>query len=374
MNEERISAWAVCRLPHTDEPVLFVQEKGEVETLPSLQSLNGREGFVMAPFDTEAGLPILLIRPDRVLRGWEEVEVRAVLENYPFVTELSGFSGASAGPGGACKVTAEETPRGPGMESAAYEQSFRTFLSALHEGRFHKLVLSRKQTVEIPCRFSPWAAFREACRRYPRMMVYLCYTPQAGLWMGSSPEIVLSGELTQWHTVALAGTMPLEYGALPGSWDCKNSMEQQFVSDYLKTSLQTLGKIDREEGPYAVQAGALAHLKTDFFFRLSSSSYLGDVLQLLHPTPAVCGLPKEEARQFIVTHEPHERRYYSGITGWISPTASTELYVNLRCMEIISPRSAQLYAGGGILPQSDFRSEWKETEEKIQTMKVITGN
>lgn len=365
MNETELSAWAVCRLPHTDEPVLFLQTGGKVETLASLKALNGREGFLLAPFETEAGLPVLLIRPDHVLRGWKAVEGCTAFRNHPFVQTLSGFPSPSA----AGNVT--ENPTDPGEESVAYQHSFRVFLEALREGSFHKLVLSRKQTVEIPPGFSPWRAFREACRRYPRMMVYLCYTPQAGVWMGSSPEILLSGSLTRWHTVALAGTLPLEDGALPGSWDCKNSLEQQFVSDYLKSSLQSMGQIDIERGPYAVQAGELAHLKTDFFFSLPSSASLGEVLQLLHPTPAVCGLPKEEARQFILAHEKHARRYYSGIIGWISPTASTELYVNLRCLEMTSPHHAQLYAGGGILPPSDFRSEWKETEEKMQTMKNV---
>ncbi len=347
-------AWAVCRLPYTDEPVLFLQTAGEVETLSRPEELNGREGFVMAPFQESEELPILLIRPDQTLNGWN-----AAQEYVPMLSASALAENYSA-----------DTDRIPHEAAADYTTSFDSFLKALHEGTFHKLVLSRRQVAELPQDFSPWEAFREACKRYPRMMVYLCYTPQAGLWMGSSPEIILSGRQHHWHTVALAGTMPLEEGKLPTSWSAKNSLEQRYVSDYLRSWLHSSGQILKEEGPYTVQAGQLAHLKTDFHFILPTSQCLGDVLAMLHPTPAVCGLPKEEARRFILTHEASSRRYYAGFIGWISPTRSTELYVNLRCMEILPPHAC-LYAGGGIMPQSELDSEWNETAQKMMTMQAV---
>ena len=108
-------------------------------------------------------------------------------------------------------------------------------------------------------------------------------------------------------------------------------------------------------------------LKTDFLFQLKETGFLGDLLKELHPTPAVCGLPKDKAYQFITEHEGYDRRYYSGYVGWIDPEGHTDIYVNLRCMEIRSTET-KLYAGGGILPSSEVRSEWKETGEKMKTM------
>ena len=114
-------------------------------------------------------------------------------------------------------------------------------------------------------------------------------------------------------------------------------------------------------------------MKSDFFFSLPNPEKLGDVLQLLHPTPAVCGLPKEEAYHFIIENEGYDRSYYSGFIGWLDPKGKTDLYVNLRCMNIL-PQTFTLYAGGGLLAASQLEEEWQETEDKLDTMRRIVGN
>ena len=75
-------------------------------------------------------------------------------------------------------------------------------------------------------------------------------------------------------------------------------------------------------------------------------------MQTLHPTPAICGLPKAEAWQFIIENEPHSRRYYSGFCGPVSAIEGTRLYVSLRCM----------------LKNSTEEQEWEETRAKMETM------
>ena len=123
-------------------------------------------------------------------------------------------------------------------------------------------------------------------------------------------------------------------------------------------------------GPYPAYAGALSHLKTDFHFSLKDNKNLGDLLKVLHPTPAVCGLPKEEAYRFILENEGYDRKYYSGFIGWLDPEGRTDLYVNLRCMHI-EDEQLTLYAGGGLLASSELNDEWQETEKKLQTMRRI---
>lgn len=165
-------------------------------------------------------------------------------------------------------------------------------------------------------------------------MISLCHTPSTGTWIGSTPEIILSGHEKDWHTVALAGTMPMQGEVMPTEWSKKNKEEQAFVGDYIRKAIKKFGSKITEKGPYTARAGQLVHLKTDFHFCLKDTAHLGDVLQELHPTPAVCGLPKEEAYQFILQTEPHNRLFYSGVIGWIDPEGDTTLYVNLRCMHI----------------------------------------
>lgn len=133
------------------------------------------------------------------------------------------------------------------------------------------------------------------------MMIYLCHTPASGTWLGSTPEILLSGHGKEWHTVALAGTMPMQNEVMPTDWDKKNREEQGYVADYIRRIAKRFGNKMTEKGPYTARAGQLVHLKTDFYFLLKNTDHIGDLLQELHPTPAVCGLPKEEAFRFIPT-------------------------------------------------------------------------
>lgn len=351
-------SFALYRLPWTDEPILILQKDGEPETTLNLKDLNGKEGFIMAPFHPSEKHPIILIRPDRTASDWEEI---AGALNDVCTTDT-------------CPVLSGETfPAAPADETAekqTYTQTFNHFISPLQKKRFRKLVLSRHSTQPLTNGFSPLAAFIRACNSYPRMMISLCHTPVCGTWIGSTPEIILSGNGTDWHTVALAGTMPMEGETMPTDWSKKNQEEQEFVCEYIRKTIKKFGSKLTEKGPYTARAGQLVHLKTDFNFTLKDSLHLGDILQELHPTPAVCGLPKEDTYQFILDTENYDRSYYSGIIGWLAPEKETTLYVNLRCMQI-GRTEATLYAGGGILPSSDAESEWEETQQKMNTMRNI---
>ena len=146
--------------------------------------------------------------------------------------------------------------------------------------------------------------------------------------------------------------------------------EQAIVAGYIRKQLQALDIQPDETAPHPVHAGALSHLKSDFSFSTPDNKRLGDLLKRLHPTPAVCGLSKEESYRFILENEGYDRRYYSGFIGWIDPEKRSDLYVNLRCMNIF-PSHFILYAGGGLLASSERISEWQETEAKMQTMKRL---
>lgn len=338
--------FVVYRLPGEECPQLLIGEG--IHLLDDLKELNGRRGFVIAPFQARESCPIVLIESDKKRRTVymderpvEEVGAQKFLE----ISDLS-----------------------PCTEK--YKACFHTFIEALLNQTFDKLVLSRSRTIGKEEAFSPALAFRAACRRYIHSYVYLCYTPPTGVWLGSTPEIILSGERGEWHTVALAGTQSLQEGRLPQIWDDKNREEQAYVTSYIRSQLLSLGIHAFENGPYPAYAGALSHLKTDFRFSLKDNKSLGDLLKLLHPTPAVCGLPKEEAYQFILANEGYDRSYYTGLIGWLDPDGHTDLYVNLRCMHI-EDDWLTLYAGGGLLSSSELNDEWQETEKKMQTMERI---
>ena len=191
--------------------------------------------------------------------------------------------------------------------------------------------------------------------------------------MGSTPEILLAGQDACWKTVALAGTQPLRDGKIPAEWDEKNWREQQIVAEYIREQLGSVSISAKEEGPFPVRAGEISHLKSIFSFVLEERTALGNLLALLHPTPAVCGLPKAAAFRFIRRNEGYDRAYYSGFVGRLCPAGRTSLYVNLRCMQV-KEDCYELYAGGGLLASSRMENEWEETNEKLKTMSRLLPN
>lgn len=367
-------AFALYRLPWQEECRLVLQTSGEAEQPEGIACLNGKRGFVMAPFRQEATHPLVLIRLDVEAQGWEEIAA-----SLTKLTDLTGHVDRQQQPTQSTspRSASSKLPEGHTADDEVFETyaaAFARFIAPLRTGRFQKLVLSRSARTKLPAGFSPVRAFVEACNSYPRMMVYLCHTPASGTWMGSTPEILLSGAGSEWHTVALAGTMTLQGEGEKLSvtaWRLKDREEQAYVSRYIRQIITRLGSDVVEEGPYTARAGQLVHLKTDFRFRLAKTDTLGCLLQALHPTPAVCGLPKEEAFRFITEHEGYDRRFYSGFIGLLDPCGQTDLYVNLRCMEV-EGEEAVLYAGGGLLACSDVKAEWEETKEKMKTMERLT--
>ena len=257
----------------------------------------------------------------------------------------------------------------------AYARDYECFHGQLERGVFRKIVLARKSTLHT--RLSAEALFQKACRLYPRLFVALVYTEPSGMWLMATPEILLQGNGNSFQTMSLAGTQkapattipPLSTKAVEGlEWPQKDQEEQQYVTDYIEACIRTFSDDYRLQGPYTMTAAHLCHLRTDIHFRLPCADVLGDVLEALYPTPAVCGIPKAEARQFILSHEHEPRRYYSGFVGPLSLTGTTHLFVSLRCMNIQAGGLCHLYAGGGLLKESEMEREWRETEAKMQTM------
>ena len=339
-----MTAFALYRLPHEDHATLIRQTEGEPAEYHSCVELNGRRGFVMAPFQISEKQPILLIRPDSV----ETVFVD------------SGYRESRG------QVPDSHIPQ-------EYAIDFANFHSQLVSGTFRKIVLARCADETSPDDIPPLELFQRACMLYPRMFIALVSTEKSGCWLTATPEILLEGKAEAWRTIALAGTMKLEGEQLNGEgetvrWSTKNIQEQRIVATYITECLEQFTGDFHEEGPRTVRAANLVHLRSDFTFVLLDNQHLGDLLHTLHPTPAVCGLPKRETFEFITHNEHTPRRYYSGFMGMLDPAAETHLYVSLRCMNIEGNRY-HLYAGGGLLKDSQEEQEWAETEAKLETMR-----
>ncbi len=231
-----------------------------------------------------------------------------------------------------------------------------------------KIVISRKETIKNN-QFKVLESFKRMLKNYQNAMVYLWFHPNVGCWMGASPERLIHIKNNQFKTMALAGTQAY-VNTTDVTWKQKEQQEQQFVTNYILTTVESTIDEIKVSKPYTVKAGSLLHIRTDISGKLTSKKMLGELVNALHPTPAVCGLPKQIATSFIIENENYDRKFYTGYLGELNVHKETNLYVNLRCMEVESD-SIALYIGGGITKDSVAEKEWNETVFKGGIMKTI---
>jgi len=263
-------------------------------------------------------------------------------------------------------------------------------IEAINNGKFQKVVLSRCEHVEIS-EENPIHFFKHLLQNYPTAFVYCWYHPKIGLWLGATPETLIKMEGFRFKTMALAGTQKFD-GKLNVTWQEKEKDEQQFVTDFIVNNLQNSVTNLNVSDVETVRAGNLLHLKTNITGILNfESSNFQQLLNSLHPTPAVCGLPKEKAKSFILKNETYNREFYTGFLGELNLQETTtrnsnkrnvennayttikkvsNLYVNLRCMQIHNQK-ALIYIGGGITIDSNPQAEWEETVSKSEVMKKV---
>ena len=320
-------------------------------------------GFVFAPFDSSS--PTILLRLDEV-------------------SHLANFEG--------------EEMLNPDLSEVVVNPEERAFhlnlvekgIAKVAQGDFDKVVLSRRLQQKINT--SSLALFKSLLTQYRTAFCYLWYHPKVGMWLGATPEILLTMRNRKLTTMSLAGTQSYAGNANP-NWGNKELEEQQLVTEYILNALE--GKVtDLERTPTeSVRAGSLLHLRTKISGTTKQEN-LGEVIKALHPTPAVCGMPKEKTKAFIIAEENYDREFYTGFLGELnfkternrnnrprntennvyrSISKTTTLFVNLRCMQINEDK-VNIYVGGGITKDSNPEKEWGETVAKSKTMlKVIKG-
>jgi len=272
---------------------------------------------------------------------------------------------------------------------ADYIELIQKALNEISSKRLKKIVLSRK--ISIGGNINVVQTLISLLNMYKSAFVYCWFHPKVGLWLGATPETLMKVEGSRFHTMALAGTQKFK-GSLDVEWSGKEKKEQQFVTDYILNNIsENVNNIICSDTK-TVRAGHLLHLRTDITGTFSTlKTSLQDLILNLHPTPAVCGTPKNEVRQFLLDNERYNREFYTGFLGELNKEAkietrssnrnvesrayniqrrNSELFVNLRCMQSKNDE-AFIYVGGGITSDSDPESEWEETVEKAKTMKRV---
>ena len=263
-------------------------------------------------------------------------------------------------------------------------------VKAIKNESFKKVVASRVE--ESPFNSSETISlFKRLLNNYKTAMVYCWYHPKVGLWLGATPETLLKIEGNRLQTMSLAGTQPY-VNTTDVTWQNKEIEEQQFVTDFIVDSLKPLVNSVSTTKRQTIKAGQLLHLQTKISAVFDKANFnFKNVLKALHPTPAVCGLPKATAKDFILKNENYNREFYTGFLGELNFTQTksrntnrknvennayqsiktvTNLFVNLRCLQIKN-NQALIYVGGGITKDSNPEKEWEETVAKSLTTKSL---
>lgn len=252
-------------------------------------------------------------------------------------------------------------------------------VQAILDGKMEKVVPARTKTISTPENFNLSCTLLSLMNSYPFAFINFFHIPQIGTWIGASPEILIETKGDIFYTMSLAGTQaatgdnPLKTVA----WTQKEIEEQALVSRYIVSCFKKIRLREYEEhGPKTAIAGNLLHLRSDFKINMRETGFptLGSImLDLLHPTSAVCGMPRKESHEFLQAYEGFDRSFYAGFIGPVNIQEETSIYVNLRTASL-SEKQVILYAGAGVTEDSDPEKEWEETELKCEIIGKFIQN
>jgi isochorismate synthase len=370
---EQNKAIAVWRLPESEKYHAVADISPKIVRVKAIIE-KSESGFIVSPFINKDNNDSLFIRADifyssanhSVSYGKDISEK----EKMAFIEKLGD------------RLDHPEKIILPGTEeplvSETSRDSFGKIVSKavqkISEGKFKKVVLARQKKVSAKNPLNIIELFFRLAENYNNAFISLISIPQIGVWIGASPELLLSVDKEKiFRAGALAGTQMFRDDLKPSDcvWTQKEIEEQALVSRYIINCFKAIRLREyEEEGPRTVRAGNLLHLKTDFLADIVKLGFpeLGTrMLDLLHPTSAVCGMPKAEAMNFILEEEKFDRSLFSGFLGPVNINSESSLFVNLRCARIFH-QAAILYAGAGITQDSEPEKEWLETEMKMRTI------
>jgi isochorismate synthase len=250
----------------------------------------------------------------------------------------------------------------------------------IRNGRAQKVVLARTQWLAT----GAWSACRlERALRLlragqPRTAIY-ALTCGADVLVGASPERLARVEEGRIRVDCLAGTSSRPDGGTAADDEAacaalaaseKDLAEHaHVVSAVVQGLAEFVTSVDVPDRPRVMTLAHLHHLHTPVTGRLRAGSDLLHVLARLHPTPAVAGVPRAAAFAAIARRERMWRGWYAGGIGHVSPGGDGACFVALRCA-LWTRRGAHLFAGAGIVADSDPRAEWRETVAKLRTMRA----
>lgn len=255
----------------------------------------------------------------------------------------------------------------------AWESAVERTLEAIRGGEVTKAVLARTLDVELAAVISPVDLVLALWRQHTGTHAFL-FEPEPGrALLGAAPEALATLRDGVFAATAVAGSVgvgesepelrELAAGLLAST---KDRAEQKIVTDDMVHRLDEAGhEVAPTADPHVLTLARIQHLETEITARVAEETDALDVVETLHPTPAVGGLPQAAALDFLARTEPFERGWYAGPVGWFDPSGDGHFVPALRTA-VGDGRRWRLFAGAGIVEGSVPSSEWEETAIKFQ--------
>jgi isochorismate synthase len=277
------------------------------------------------------------------------------------------------------KVDISVTPEGEEIADR-FRENVSQASEAIRAGAFEKVVLARYRDIKTENYFDIPRALDKLRTGYPG-----CYTfavaRQGSIFLGASPEQLARQDGSDVSVASLAGS--IRRGSTPEDDEQlanqlltseKDQHEHEICARAIREALEPLcAEVNVPETPRILSFSNVHHLYTPIDGTLSNGSTLFDLVERLHPTPAVGGYPKEPARVFLRDHEGFDRGWYASPIGWLDADGNGEFIVALRSA-IVSGQRARLFAGCGIVAESDPEQELAESDVKMRPMISALGS
>lgn len=230
----------------------------------------------------------------------------------------------------------------------------------IKQNNLSKLVIARKKIIHYS-RLNISQTFTELIKNYPSAFIY-AFQDKDAVWMGAFSELLgkYHKSTKVFETMSLAGTLPINE-----NWTEKEIEEQKPVTQYIKNILKKYSKNIKISETRDDISGQIKHLRTDFECKVAPEN-LEKLIQDLHPTPAVCGIPKDFCKDAIRNIEGFDREFYAGFSK-VETEDYIYYFVNLRCGKFYQ-NLAEIFVGGGITTLSIPEKEWRETELKANNL------
>jgi isochorismate synthase len=300
--------------------------------------------------------------PEDPERRWDELARRAW-----------GIREAAREPG-ALRVTDERPDR------AAWDRTVGLFAGAVGRGRIDKVVLARRVTFRADAELDVIGALRHLAHTAPESTTF-AFVRDGTTFLGATPERLVRTVGRAFETVAIAGSAARGHDAAEDARFAaallaseKDREEHAVVVDMLRASLGPIVEtLHVAEAPAILPLRHVQHLVTPDTGTTRDEGGLLALAQRLHPTPAVGGAPRDVALALIDEHEGFDRGWYAGPIGWLGADGDGELMVALRS-GLVAGATATLFAGCGIVADSDAAREWEESRLKLRTMIAALGD